>query len=102
MRREHTFKVGDRVVSIGSCGAWTTYCIRGKYLPDYHGTVIHISSVAHPPILVEFDEDIDGHNGNGYAKGRDGHCYFCYPSELTYECDRTPQKLEISFDEIIN
>ena len=78
------------------------YGIRGKYLPDCHGTVIHISSVATPPILVEFDEDIDGHNGNSYAQGRDGHCYFCYPSELTYEHDRTPQKLEISFDEIIN
>ena len=53
MSRIRSFKVGDRVVSIGSCGASPMYGIRGKYLPDCHGTVIHINSVATPPILVK-------------------------------------------------
>lgn len=65
------FKVGDRVVVTDS-NIYSNKCsLFGK-----HGTVIFVDL----DIYVEFDEFIDGHDGNGY--GKQGYCWCLLPEWL--------------------
>ena len=66
----NTFKIGDRVKVI-------KYHAIGKI-----GIVRGIAKFGYPSILVEFDEDINGHDGNNKCdyKGRKGYCWY-YDSE---------------------
>lgn len=42
------------------------------------GTVVYIHKDKNDRFIVEFDEPIDGHDGNGYGKvkGKEGHCWW--------------------------
>lgn len=93
MKKQENFKVGDRVVCIDTAG-------NSKSLPGYHGVIRHIDS-GHPPILVEFDEFMGGHEGFDAYTGKDGHCYFCYPYELVRESEFETVDIKFSFDDFI-
>lgn len=77
-KQPRAFKVGDRVVCIES--ECSKEVIVGK-----HGRVIFIddddSSILNT--LVEFDKNIDGHNGDG--RGKDFHCYWLPTKKLRHE-----------------
>jgi len=77
------FKQGDRVIFSGS--------VKGNHVSGVKGTVLGVPG-SHPPILVEFDENIGGHGGN-YQKyglgGKEGHCWFVYPDEVTLITEET-------------
>ena len=77
------FKKGDRVIFSGS--------VKGNYVSGKKGTVLGVPG-SHPPILVEFDENVGGHGGN-YPKfglsGKEGHCWFVYPEEITLIIEET-------------
>lgn len=94
------FEIGDRVVSTGWCGRGDKKYF-GKHLPNYSGTIIDIVDGAIPPILVEFDEFIEGHSGNGLSqvRGKEGHCYFCFSGELIPE--DVSVNVKFSFDDFI-
>ena len=77
------WKIGDRVVvtDLGEASQ-DDYGVEIKI--GYKGTIINFLAVAAPwnsdeiiKFLVEFDESIDGHNGNGVGKvkGKPGHCW---------------------------
>ncbi len=68
MKTKTKFKVGDRVVGVGTEGRWT---IDGLY-----GTVEYVENGTGPSYGVEFDEHIGGHDGYGYFSGKSGHCLF--------------------------
>ena len=61
------FRVGDRVV--GETG----------YMRGIKGTVVNLFALN---ALVEFDENVHGHNGND-GTCRDGHGWYCTPEEIT-------------------
>lgn len=78
------WKIGDRVVvtDLGKASQ-EDYGIEIKI--GYKGTIIDFSKVGDPwnldeiiRFLVQFDESIDGHDGNdvGKVKGKPGHCWW--------------------------
>jgi len=75
-------KKGDRVLCTGP-GATSKLQVTNKA-----GTVLsngNAESVSSVSVLVEFDEDIRGHDGShgsSKARGKDGHCYYLQASCL--------------------
>lgn len=68
------FNIGDRVIA--------TRRIDGNELTGKYGIVVH----AGDHVGVQFDERINGgHNCHG--RGKDGYCWFCYPSCLQIVVD---------------
>lgn len=71
------FKVGDRVV----CEyANDNYLVEGK-----HGKIIGYTQ---DEFLIEFDDNVMGHNGNGRCgsvSGRKGHCWYCDQRSIHHE-----------------
>lgn len=71
------FKVGDRVV----CEyADDNYLVEGK-----HGKIIGFTQ---NEFLIEFDDNVMGHNGNGRCgsvSGRRGHCWYCDQRSIHHE-----------------
>ena len=63
------FQVGDRVTNLNLCG--------GMQVLGKTGTIKRISGRDH---LVEFDEDIGGHSGDG--TGKDTHCWWVFAEGL--------------------
>ena len=60
--------VGVRVVAIRNVG-------NKDHTKGYLGTILDLGR---DNVLVEFDENIAGHNGNsGTITGQDGHCWWC-------------------------
>lgn len=79
MKKE--FNVGDRVIGKG---CWCGFGLHGKT-----GTIIEKGEWA---CLVEFDENVGGHNGtNAKVKGKDGHCWWVLCEDL--ELIKNPDKL---------
>lgn len=69
------FKVGDRVVGIGT---WDHKNIDGKY-----GTVFSTTGSTHNNIAIEFDENIGGHDCSSAGKRcKDGHGWWVNPNQL--------------------
>lgn len=75
---ESAFNVGDRVICVAPHASIIDYSIKGKV-----GTIIGHSIYRKVP-LVEFDENVGGHNGRCRAErnGKDGHCWYCRDKEL--------------------
>ena len=74
------FKVGDRVKAIKDA--------YGKAITDKTGTIIHLNDET--SVLVEFDENIGGHDGLiTYLKGKNGHCWWV-AEEVIKLVDSTP------------
>lgn len=78
------WKIGDRV-AVTDLGmvSQENYGIEIKI--GYKGTIINFLKVAAPwspdeiiKFLVEFDESMDGHDGNDFGKisGKPGHCWW--------------------------
>ena len=71
------FKVGDRVV----CEyANDNYFVGGK-----HGKIIGFTQ---DEFLIEFDDNVRGHDGNGRCgsvSGRKGHCWYCDQRRIHHE-----------------
>ena len=63
------FKVGDRVIA-------TQWVGKDQFTTAVTGTVVGVEKRAETPYLVQFDENIDGHDGNS-AKHR-GLCKVGY------------------------
>lgn len=67
---KHNFKVGDRVkAGVGEHNSRTC---------DKIGTVIDTDGEF---VGVEFDDNIGGHSAAD--RGKDGHCWYCFPENLT-------------------
>ena len=68
------FKIGDRVKCIGGYEGAI-----GK-----KGTVMSYAKQTNPRILVEFDENVNGHDGNGKSDytGKNGHCWYFENKDL--------------------
>ena len=72
------FNIGDRVqVSI----AVGNYCLRNQY-----GTIIVRNRMESYNYLVEFDNDVGGHDGFGttICNGKSGHCWYVNENELDF------------------
>lgn len=73
------FKVGDRVKAIARVGC--KFNTIGEV-----GTVVAVNKHSNKP-LVEFDNDIEGHDGfdfeHGY-RGKNGHCWWCVFDDITH------------------
>lgn len=72
-----SFEIGDRVTT--QFGQGRIICIKGKY-----------------SILVEHDKNMEGHNGQSSTPsitGKNGHCWWCRPSNLT-KINNTPHTWE--------
>lgn len=68
------FKVGDRVRVVSEYSS-------GKKLKGHFGTIVDANNGR--SVCVEFDEYINGHDGNDIASlGRDGHCWWIDVEEL--------------------
>lgn len=66
------FKVGDKVIAIAEVGKKCIKNVTGKIIAiDEHSI----------PYLVEFDEDINGHDG--FGKGKPGHCWWVREYEIS-------------------
>ena len=70
------FEIGDRVQVSTTVG---NYCLRNQY-----GTIIGRNGMEPYDYLVEFDNDVGGHDGYERAtcNGKDGHCWYVYENEL--------------------
>ena len=68
------FKAGDRV-SCDSAGS--------AYVKAAEGRILYVRSQTE--ILVEFDKDIQGHDGMGACSvtGKADHCWYCSERHLT-------------------
>lgn len=78
------WKIGDRVV-VTDLGKASQEDHGIEIKVGYKGTIIDFSRVNNPwnfdetlRFLVQFDEFMDGHNGNGVGrvKGKPGHCWW--------------------------
>ncbi len=90
-------QIGDRVRCKNSTG--------NSAVTDKFGMIIgFVYDLKYDDPLVEFDENINGHDGLGKCSvsGKHGHCWFVPRSciELIVD-DVIPDRLSISFDEII-
>lgn len=79
--------------------------VTSGWLYNKKGKIIFIKPAKLPKtphmILVEFNEsNPEFHNGNGYYKGKDKHCWFVSPSslELVQETDYLPIWREPKWD----
>lgn len=64
---ERKFKIGDRIIFIDESHD-------GKKLKNQTGTIKNITENVHDKYLIEFDKNIDGHDGNG--RTINGHGYY--------------------------
>jgi len=60
------FKVGDRVICLQEQD-------KNKKIINQIGTVIQLNGTTN--VRIEFDNNINGHSGNGNAKGKHGHVW---------------------------
>lgn len=66
--------VGDRVVAVNTTeSAWGNALLDGV-----SGTIIH--TFDNDMILVEFDNDVDGHDAGG--RGKYGHCWYLHGEDV--------------------
>jgi hypothetical protein len=96
MRKEDGY-IGARVTSI-----WRP----GEKDSDTVGTIID-NTCRHEEydFLVEFDDDIGGHDGLGWGnhQGKHGHCLWCRAGSLTLiekEADYTDIEISFSFENL--
>lgn len=70
------YKIGDRVIAIDEVGH--------KEVIGIKGTIIYIDT-SDNTYLVEFDDYIDGHDGNRRRckRGKSGHCWWCYSEDIS-------------------
>lgn len=70
------FNIGDRVRVSAAVG---NYCLRDQY-----GTIIGRHSMGPDEYLVEFDNDVGGHDGFEFAtcRGKAGRCWYVYETML--------------------
>lgn len=70
------FNIGDRVQVSTAVGK---YCLWNQY-----GTIIGRNRMEPYDYLVEFDNDVGGHDGFGIGicNGKDGHCWYVNENEL--------------------
>ena len=99
MKREELY-VGMRV----RINQW--HEVNGININGYVGTVIDLTAfritAPHYEALVEFDDNINGHNGLnwGAVAGKDGHCFWTYAWCLEPVIENTePEHLNISVNE---
>jgi hypothetical protein len=70
------YKVGDRVMS-------NENSVYFERMYNKTATIIYIDPDTVPDrYLLEFDEDVDGHNGLGEFKGKDGHCWYVWENDF--------------------
>lgn len=81
-------------------------CIGMRVTTRRHGagTIIDVSCRMDYDFLVEFDENVGGHDGFdwGSHKGKYGYCYWCYAKECD-ELEEDPGvdiKISLSFEEL--
>lgn len=80
----------------------------GMRVTNHHygaGTIIDVSCRMDYDFLVEFDKNINGHDGFdwGRNRGRYGHCYWFYAEdcdELEEEAPGVDIKISLSFEEL--
>ena len=88
------YKVGDRVVGVGTC--------EGKNIDGITGTVRGVLKIGYPNICIEFDTYIDGHTGSlGCTKpGKHGHCWYVDQSNLRplHDAHNDKHKIVITTD----
>lgn len=72
------FNIGDRVQVSTVVG---NYCLRNQY-----GIIISRHRVTPDEYLVEFDNDVGGHDGFEFAtcRGKAGHCWYVNKNELDF------------------
>nr|DAN04098.1 MAG TPA: SH3-like domain protein [Caudoviricetes sp.] len=68
------FEVGQRVIVVNAGG------VRNSNTGHKCGTIISANTGQLPPIGVEFDEYVHGHDCN--HKGRYGYCWYMYEENL--------------------
>ena len=81
------------------------FVVNTKPSKDIAGTVIDIScKQANYDCLVEFDEDVGGHDGLGWGScaGKDGHCvwYDAKDLEEIQEDAPDPENYDIGYDDL--
>ena len=82
------FKTGDRVQATKSYDVSGRWGITMK--PGDKGVVIDVDPADWQPYLVQFDNNMGGHDGFGVrgVRGKDGHCWFLSEDHLAPEDER--------------
>lgn len=90
------FKIGDRVKYTEEAG--------DAEKKNEIGTIINIDKSNDKTILIDFDNFIDGHNGNfGKIQGKDGHCWWCEEKDLELiEKTKTSKKYYSQCDMVVD
>lgn len=72
------FNIGDRVQVSIAVGRY--------YLRNQYGTIIDRHRIEPYDYLVEFDNDVGGHDGFGIAicNGKAGHCWYVNENDLDF------------------
>ena len=89
--------IDDRVMYKGDA-------YKNRISPSNHGTVIGFAHDGDQPVLVEFDDNMGGHDGlgKGSASGRHGHCWYVPADDLEVVNDyQIPDKISIPFEELL-
>lgn len=68
MQESDVLNPGIRVKAVGN--------FEGKRLNGYGKVVFVRLGSPSGNVLVEFDRDIGGHDGNSIARGKNGHCWW--------------------------
>lgn len=90
------FKVGDRVKYTEEAG--------DAEKKNEIGTLIYIKNTNDVDYLIEFDNFVDGHDGNfSYIKGKCGHCWWCEEKDLELiEPTKTSKKYYSQCDMVVD
>lgn len=68
------YKVGDRVMT-------NENSVYYERMYNKTATIVYIDNGT-KRYLLEFDEDVAGHGGNGKFKGKDGHCWYVWENDF--------------------
>lgn len=88
----YDFLAGDRVIARGLVGNSIIANATGTVLSIIYDTPTQDDDFEYCELLIEFDVNIDGHNGEGL--GRNGHCWYVIADNV--------RKLDSEIDSHVN